>query len=72
MTLDGTEKNFGPVSIIITNINQIHHRIWKKSGPKNFNVKNQHKSSKSVTLTLRSFMGVGLVLSKILDQYLSS
>ena len=30
------------------------------------------KSSKSVTLTLKSCMGVGMALCKILDQYLSS
>ena len=36
---DGTVKNSGPVSIIIPNMNQIHHRDWKQWGPKNFNAK---------------------------------
>ena len=29
--------NFGPVSIIIPNMNLVHHRVWKKWGPLNFN-----------------------------------
>ena len=51
------------------------YQTWKKytTGFGNNEVlKTLMQSSKSMTLTLRSCMGVGMVLYKILDQYLSS
>ena len=46
-------------------------KLCKKWQCTKFNAKLLHKVSKSLTLTLRSCSGVGMVLSKILDQYLS-
>ena len=41
---DGADKNFGPISNIMQNINEIHRRVFKTWGLINFNAK---------TLTLR-------------------
>ena len=50
----------------------IHQRLHQNRHCKNQNRKLQYKNSKSVTLTLKSSMGLRIVLSKILAQHLSS
>ena len=39
------ELNLRPISIIIPNMNQIHHMVWKICTVKKFNAKLWHKSS---------------------------
>ena len=36
---DGAYKNFRPISTIMTNMNEIHQRVFKIWGLKNFNAK---------------------------------
>ena len=56
---DGADKNLRPISTIMPNMNKIHQRVFKIWGLINFNTKTLtlwffYKTSKSVTLTLRS------------------
>ena len=50
----------------------IHQRLHKNRHCKNLNTNFNTKILKSVTLTLKSCTGLGIVLHKILDQHLSS
>ena len=73
---DGADKNYKPISTIMPNMNEIHQRVFKIWGLINFN-------AKTLTLTFlwkfevrdldpKVTPGVGMVLIKTLDLYLST
>ena len=73
---DGADKNFRPISTIMPNMNEIHQRVFKIWGLINFN-------AKTLTLTFlwkfevrdldhKVTPGLGMVLIKTLDLYLST
>ena len=64
-------KHFRIVCLFMPNMNEIHQRLYKNWNCNNFKAKLLHKNSKSVTLTLRSCTGMGMVPCKHLNQHLS-
>ena len=66
---EGTAIHFLPESIML-NMNEIHKKLCKNWHFKNFNKKFLPKNS--LTLTLGIYTRMGMVLRKILDQYLPS
>ena len=74
---DGTDINFRSISTIMPNMNEIHRSVFKIWGLINFNAK-----TLTLWLFLQKFLvrdldpkdtpGVGMVLIKTLDLYLTS